>query len=200
VKLAFFAFLLVFLVLPLAYGSVGMGISDYDSKTAITGSTTIKVGKVTNTGNETLILSWVWKQTNATVNMTLPISSVFYNWEGQIRIGNYTLEPNESFEPAIQVGDYSESFVGNYTGIVQIKASYPVQGGGDQVVPGGMVHVTLIVNDSPGQQKQDALRLVILLVCVLSLVFALVLFYARQQLKKHHKVPAGPFRQFWRKL
>jgi hypothetical protein len=187
-KLAFLAVLVVFLVLPLTYGSAGLGITDYDLKVSIIGQANIKVGKVTNTGNETLTFSYVWKQTNSTVNMTLPVAS------GE----NYTAEPGQSFEPTIIIGNYNESFAGNYSGIVEIKGSYSVQGG-NAILPGATFHVSLIVNDVPDQQTQYPVTLVVSLLCVVG-IGVLGLYSILRQRKQHSVVTSGPFRHFWRKL
>lgn len=189
-KLAFIAFLLVLLVVPLARASVGLGVSDYDTKVIVNRPISFAVGKVTNTGNETLVFSYVWKQTNATANMILPVT-----------VGeNCTVLAGQSFEPTITIGMFNESFAGNYTGIVQIKGSYPAQGGGNQVVPGGMVHVTLIVNDPLDQQKQDTLPFVVFVVCILVFAASVLTVGVYFLFRKRHVPPSGPFRQYWRKL
>jgi hypothetical protein len=177
VKLAFLAVLLVFLAVPLARASVGIGVSDYDVKQTVNGPSIIDVGKVTNTGNETLVFLAVWKQTNSTVNMTLPVTSG----------GNWTGEPGQSFEVAIVLGRYNESYVGNYSGIVEIKGSYTIQGGGDMVVPGAECHVTLMVNDLPGQQKQDPLPFIVFIGCILAIAVSLGIYVEKTRLKPRRK-------------
>jgi hypothetical protein len=174
-KLAFLAFLLVFLVVPLAHASVGMGISDYDSNVNVIGGRTVKVGQVTNTGNETLVFSYVWKQVNATVKMTLPVSCIN---------DNFTLQPDGRFEPAILIGDYNESFVGNYTGVVEITASYPVQSG-NMVLPGATFHVsvTATLPDQP-QSAGNALAFIILTACIVAVVLSVALYFEWKQGKR----------------
>jgi hypothetical protein len=178
-KLAFLLVLAVFLVLPLADASVGLGVSDYDTKVIVNRPISFAVGKVTNTGNETLVFSCVWKQTNSTVIMTLPVTSEYVN---------YTVVGGQSFEPTVTVGQYNESFAGKYSGVVEIKGSYVVQGGGDMVVPGAECHVTLMVNDLPGQQKQDTLPFIVFIGCILGIAVTLGIYTEWKRLKVRRKL------------
>lgn len=167
--------------MPLAWASAGIGSSDYDVKQTVNGSSIIPVGKVMNIGNESLTISVVWKQTNATVNMTLPVDSEYWN---------FTADPGQSFEVAIVVGQYNASFVGNYSGVVDVRAYYAVQGG-NAIIPGTEFHVSLVATLPDQPSKPDKLLAFVFAICIIAVASSVggcFLF------RKRHKPLSGPFR------
>jgi hypothetical protein len=162
------ALILLFLVVPLVHGSVGIGCSDYDLKVVASEQLSVTVGQITNIGNVTLFVSYVWQQTNSTVNMTLPVSSKY---------ANYTLLPGARFEPVVIIGTYNDSFAGNYSGIVQASSTYAVQGSGDAVVPGAAFHLFITVGNPPVPKKESFAFLYIALVVAIAVIVLLVCLY-----------------------
>jgi hypothetical protein len=116
--------------------TVSLGISHYDPH-ALVGIGDIKeipICKVSNEGNETLIISGVWRQTSG--NLSLPVS---------MKYENITLTGGQSAELAIIAAGPSEAYEGTYTGSVEIEAHYLHPPSGNPVVPGGTVNVWLTV-------------------------------------------------------
>lgn len=153
-----------------AVGIVGLGVSHYDPHSSVKLGTTetVLVAQVNAVGDEPLMVVASWKQTSG--NLTLPV---------HVNISDFQLEPNTAKEIFIIVDVPSnESFLGNYTGEVELNCQYVKQVKGNPTVPGGTAKAWIMVTPKeivvPSPESSSLIPFWVLGTLVVTLFYSLI--------------------------